>query len=784
MSKTGKVHINSAISSMQGLKGSLRSFGGSLRRKVAYPLHILRRQVGRAGGKPSSEDLQALSRERLVHLASRSHNDEFIYQIFEVLHRLRNFKSAARVASMLDTKRLNDLQALKVAAALLSSDKGTVGDRLIEERLKSCSRQPMSEQTVLAFTKALSLSGLKTSRVIKALEDLEQCCEGAEPERERVRREIKWAIFQRMRREGLAVDLLKFAELDQLNLDAPKHQIRFLPVLKALGYQEEIDQLLSRLRERFTLFDATVFAAQLMVSPLSIIEQKLQIEDFPKSFFSKPQILPPLADQRKAAPMFEEMYTRCVAAQSERYMKVGTFVKNDILNLLLNAGELDLVLKLTENGTPNTLLPAAICQGMQYFSQDDYLSAKDCFFEALEEDPSNPSAAQGLRLTLPRTGGSMRDMIGIRSRIGSGQSSLGRRGILSGIGANQMISLLLNGEYVAGLYSKRHTSSWELLKSVYGEKFFNYEELPHQNTSSLRLFIIGDEGVGDEIRTAQFYSQLADNFKEVIVSCDPRLQSLFERSFPKIKFIPVWRFRKGLVERQNKLQGRIAGFNERLSNLLTEECRPYLEAADVVTFGQNLFFNHFIGRLERPEPGPYLIAKQAALTTATQEERKLRIGILWRSHLRTTWRQYMYLRVEDFAPLTHLPNVELWSIQHAIDSDETAYCREHNINLIEDVDLFDDFEGMASRLKTMDLLIGISSAPIELGAAVGIPVWMLGFSPENYFLRTAGGKTENDHLTMNSTIVAPQWIDFSAPRDECVKLVFRDVYKRLESFKM
>ncbi len=73
----------------------------------------------------------------------------------------------------------------------------------------------------------------------------------------------------------------------------------------------------------------------------------------------------------------------------------------------------------------------------------------------------------------------------------------------------------------------------------------------------------------------------------------------------------------------------------------------------------------------------------------------------------------------------------------------------------------------------------ISSAPLELAAAVGTPVRMLGFSPENYFLRTTGGRSPEDRLTCNSEIVAPPWIDFSAPREECVALVMEDLRRLL-----
>ncbi|HJF50762.1 MAG TPA: hypothetical protein K8W24_13400, partial [Brachybacterium paraconglomeratum] len=70
--------------------------------------------------------------------------------------------------------------------------------------------------------------------------------------------------------------------------------------------------------------------------------------------------------------------------------------------------------------------------------------------------------------------------------------------------------------------------------------------------------------------------------------------------------------------------------------------------------------------------------------------------------------------------------------------------------------------------------------PMELAAAVGTPTWLLGFSPENYLYRTAGGRTSVDQLSRNSTIIAPPWIDFTASYEECVELVMADCRTRLE----
>lgn len=118
-------------------------------------------------------------------------------------------------------------------------------------------------------------------------------------------------------------------------------------------------------------------------------------------------------------------------------------------------------------------------------------------------------------------------------------------------------------------------------------------------------------------------------------------------------------------------------------------------------------------------------------------------------------------------------------MQHAIDPAEAAYCDEHGIRRIEDVDLFDDFEGLAGHLASMDLVIGISTVPMELAAAVGTPTWLLGFSPENYLYRTGGGATPVDQLSRNSRIIAPPWIDFTAPYQECLDLVMGECRARL-----
>lgn len=232
-----------------------------------------------------------------------------------------------------------------------------------------------------------------------------------------------------------------------------------------------------------------------------------------------------------------------------------------------------------------------------------------------------------------------------------------------------------------------------------------------------------------------------------------------------------------MATRSDTLNARLVGVHDSVSRYFNDETYAEMQRADYVLFGQNLMFYRFSGAIPRPASGGYL--KWERSPRISNAPGKLKIGILWRSHLMVRTRKLMYLRLEDFSPLTQLEGVEIWSIQHAMTEAETQTCRDLGINLLDDVDLFNDFEGMASCLLGLDLLIGISSVPMELGAALGIETWMLGFSPENYYLRTAGGKTEVDQLTLNSTVVAPPWIDFTEPQEVCVREVFDEVKRRL-----
>lgn len=752
---------------MNPVKRLVAQFRSTKRRvKKRFQVRRLQRTSG-AKTECGKSDFEKLAK----NYAHQSDYEEFVLNF-----RLRNFASAASIAQRLDYDRLKSRQKLAVLKVFYSSWFGVIADSYLEVLCDEILTQDQKDaRLIVGLIERVAMSGFDAEKKLKLIKFAKELVDHRNPSNLTCYYALQWQEYA-VKKDSIGdVDPIDFIDVDGLNRHGAELAIKFLGSLKAFGHNELVRSLVAQLYERFGVDQFAVFRAVVSFYPEAIG----QSAPLGLGFLTEENrlaALPSLYSARHLHKEIEQAFESACQHLTNEFHRLDVIKQDTYLRFLLRQERYTEVIELGKGvGDSRRLLSIAVAQGYISFANDDYLTARDCFQRVLEEDPSDPLAAVGLEFCLPRTGQSMKGLISIRDRIGYGQKGFGRPGVRYHRGERTK-SFLFSGDYVHGQHSKSEAPQWVALKESYGKKFLNCERLSRSRGRS--LFVIGDEGVGDEIRTAQFYSELSRAHENVTASCDPRLFGLFSRSFPNIKFLPVPRIRKVLGNGDEHSSNRLHGFGEKISNYLTENCRKYLDESDFVTYGQNVFFNYFIGDIKRPDPGPYLTLPGSHLPLPTTN--KLRVGILWRSHLRSGARKMMYLDVEDFLPLTGLDGVELWSIQHAIDEEELEFCRQNNIRIIEDVDLFNDFEGLSTYLSQMDLLIGISSVPMELGAAFGTEVWMLGFSPENYYLRTSGGKSEYDMFTLNSKVIAPPWIDFTQPRSECIRQVFDEVVLRIE----
>ncbi|MDE1145438.1 MAG: tetratricopeptide repeat protein [Azospirillaceae bacterium] len=114
----------------------------------------------------------------------------------------------------------------------------------------------------------------------------------------------------------------------------------------------------------------------------------------------------------------------------------------------------------------------------------------------------------------------------------------------------------------------------------------------------------------------------------------------------------------------------------------------------------------------------------------------LKVGLCWRSGLRTLAREGLYLALADLVPLLSLAGVHFIVLQYdAREGDAQAEIAEVaavagvTLHLWDDLDLRRDQEGVAALMAGLDLVISAGTAVGELSAALGVPTWRFQGNP-------------------------------------------------------
>ncbi|MEA1653185.1 tetratricopeptide repeat protein [Nitrospirillum sp. BR 11164] len=114
----------------------------------------------------------------------------------------------------------------------------------------------------------------------------------------------------------------------------------------------------------------------------------------------------------------------------------------------------------------------------------------------------------------------------------------------------------------------------------------------------------------------------------------------------------------------------------------------------------------------------------------------LKIGLCWRSGLRSLGRHNLYLTLMQMAPLLTVPDVHFVVLQydaHAGDAvaemAEVAAATGVPLHLWDDLDLRNDQDGVAALMAGLDLVVSAATAVGELSAALGVPTWRFQHMP-------------------------------------------------------
>ncbi len=214
------------------------------------------------------------------------------------------------------------------------------------------------------------------------------------------------------------------------------------------------------------------------------------------------------------------------------------------------------------------------------------------------------------------------------------------------------------------------------------------------------LLIWAEQGLGEQILFASMLEEAAARVQQVIVAVEPRLLTLFARSFPQCK---VTTFADAVKRGGYDLQIPIAS----------------------------------LGAIFRNSNDDFLRNRKAYLKTDAKRRQQLRItastgksglcGLSWQSK-NVEAGNLKSLQLETLLPLLKTPGMRFIDLQYGDTTLERAALKKNagiDITRLDDIDNMQDIDGLATLIEACDLVVTVSNTTAHLAGALGKPVFLL-----------------------------------------------------------
>mgnify|MGYP001346965734 FL=1 len=274
---------------------------------------------------------------------------------------------------------------------------------------------------------------------------------------------------------------------------------------------------------------------------------------------------------------------------------------------------------------------------------------------------------------------------------------------------NLAMTLLLKGDFKNGWTQyewRRQCDNFPFEKRDFPQPFWEGTDPKDKS-----ILVWTEQGIGDEIMFSSILPDLLNRNANVIVESDTRMVSLFQRSFPKIRFIP----------RQNPP-------NSQLLNTTVDYQTPIGSLGKWFRTDKNSFI------LNR---NTYLRAcpkKTSEIRKKYQElaKEKILIGISWKStgiNQRQTYsKKKKSTLLEHWQPVLAQRNYYFINLQYGNVKQELNEFQKHNnlkIHQDEEIDSLSSLDDFAAQISALDLVISTSNTTVHLAGALGKQVWTL-----------------------------------------------------------
>ena len=241
-----------------------------------------------------------------------------------------------------------------------------------------------------------------------------------------------------------------------------------------------------------------------------------------------------------------------------------------------------------------------------------------------------------------------------------------------------------------------------------------------EDVAGKKLLLVGEQGLGDEFMFANILPDVQAALGEtgkLQICVDPRLVTLFQRSFPKAE-VGSYDDRTLIDADGNKAL--------RLIPFAAKENAPDLWApmgSALQYYRKSLSdFRHEVFLT----PDSARVAEFKARLDAMGPEKK--VGLCWRSMMLGAKRAKYFSPIDAWGPILQTPGVTFINLQYGDCAEEIARAEEKfgvRIHSIEGLDLKDDIDGSAALCAALDLVLSAPTAAAATAASVGTEVWFL-----------------------------------------------------------
>jgi tetratricopeptide (TPR) repeat protein len=214
------------------------------------------------------------------------------------------------------------------------------------------------------------------------------------------------------------------------------------------------------------------------------------------------------------------------------------------------------------------------------------------------------------------------------------------------------------------------------------------------------LLVWGEQGLGDQILYASMIPDLRARVPAIVLETEPRLVPLFMRSFPGIDVVPLDK------------------------TLYTQPCAAHIPSGTLGQFLRRTWdeFPQVQGGFLKADP-----PRAAGLRKRLKVDERLVVGLSWRSSNKK-FEKAKSAGLHAFGPLLKLPNCHFVDLQYGDTSAErAAVARDIGVDIehLDDIDNFNDIDGLASLITACDLVVTVSNTTAHLAGALGKETYVL-----------------------------------------------------------